>query len=95
MSTLKSSLLGTSRARHLYQYILFSGERNSGKHKKILSRFRDTCDAHKIALVKYVCGDKDARACKTTISRPPVQADGVTDSINHLLSKLDRLYSEH
>ena len=37
--------------------------------------------------IKYVCDDKySARPSKCTISKPPVQADGVTDSIQYVLT---------
>ena len=87
ISALKSSLLGTSGARHFYQYMFFNVERNSGKHQNLLSRARDSYNAHKISFIKYVCDDKHARACKTTISNRPRQADGVTDSIKYLLTE--------
>ena len=67
--------------------MLFKGERNSWKHKNLLSRVRDTCDAHNISFIEYVCDDKYARTCKSIISKLPVQADDVTDSIKYLLSE--------
>ena len=45
LSTSKSSLQGTLKARHFYRYLLFNGERNLEKHKNLLSRTRDTCYA--------------------------------------------------
>ena len=50
--------------------MLFNGERNSEKHKNLQYEPRDTCNAHKIYCIKYVCDDKYARACKTIISNP-------------------------
>ena len=49
---------------------------------------RETCNAHKILLMKYMYGEKYARAStsKSIISKPPVQADGVMDSITYILS---------
>ena len=67
--------------------MLFNCERDSGKHQHLKYRARETCNAHNIAFIKYVFDDKYARAYKTTISTPPVQTDGVTDSVvdNNLL----------
>ena len=39
---------------------------------------------HNISFINYVCYDKYARASKSMVSKPPVQADGVTDSIKYI-----------
>ena len=56
------------------------------KNKNLLARARDTCNAHITSmyiLLNMCVMTKYTNARKTIISKPPGQADAVTDSIKY------------
>ncbi len=80
MSILKRSLIGTSRARSFYIYMLHQNEQCDNS---LVSRVSHVCNTFSFSFIKYIFDDSYARHCKRTLSAIP--SDGMTDTLRFLL----------
>ena len=81
LSLIRNALLNKSKARTFYLHMFKHG--TSHTDKKLLLRYLEICNTHRVSLTRYVFDEHYASKCERQIYAVP--QDGVVDSIRSLL----------